>query len=213
MNIRIAVSILVIGIIADAAMVVFLIVSGGVAVNPPSEQQENHPATYGLVDANTDATVQAAKDRLTALAQGTTVATPPASRSATPASALTPVAVGQSLEVEGVRYTVNSIADPEPPGFFKPAPGKRFVAVELTIEALSQPTVYGISFIDVRASDGKDYGWTNGNNAPSLTGGTLEPGQSAHGWVTLNVPAGAVISGVVAALPTKPPVLIATVPH
>ena len=207
MTMKLSISILVAGILAEAAMVLFLIVTGGVALTPLDEHQENHPETYGLLDVETQATIDAAKHQLTAVAQGTPL--PTTAGRATEAPTVAPVPVGQSVLANGVRYTVNAINDPEPDGFFKPSAGKRFVAVDITVESVDKPTLFGISFIDLRAADGKDYGWTNGNNKPVLETGTLQPGQTARGWVTIAVPSDASLTAVIAAVPTTQKVQIA----
>jgi Domain of unknown function (DUF4352) len=212
MTAKIAAMILGVGIFAEGIMVIFLFATGGVALTPLDTHQELHPQAFGIADAGTEATVQAARNQLTAVANGTPAATVPG-RTATSAVTVAPPPVGQSVLVDGIRYTVNNIADPEPPGFFKPPAGKRFVAVEVTIEAVSGSTPYGISTIDLRADDGKDYGWTNGNNTPVLASGTLQAGQAARGWVTIQLPSDAKLTGVIAVVPTRPKVQIADLSH
>jgi hypothetical protein len=108
-----------------------------------------------------------------------------------------PPARGQPFLVSGTRYTVNEVRDPEPPGFFTPARGMRLIAVDITQEAVSAPSPYSIAYFFLRDSDGKDYGWANGNSTPALGNGTLAPGQSTRGWVVFQVPAAAKITALI----------------
>ena len=111
-----------------------------------------------------------------------------------PTAVSSPPAQGQPFLVSGTRYTVNEVRDPEPPGFFSPANGMRFIAVDITQEAVTAPSPYSIAYFNLRDSDGKDYGWANGNSTPALGNSTLAPGQSTRGWVVFQVPAAAKIT-------------------
>jgi hypothetical protein len=113
----------------------------------------------------------------------------------TPAAQRTPapigggVAVGQPIEVNGVRYTVHQVADPEPPGFFSTTAGNRRVALEITQEALSGPAPYTFSRFRIRDVDGKEYNWAITNTEPKFESGTLQRGESRRGWISFQVPA------------------------
>lgn len=210
---RRSVAILVAGIASLGVMIAVFILSGGVEINDSgvTEHQETHPDAFG-VSANVQPTIQSVTKLLTAVANGTALPTA-AGRAATPAPAtVAPVSVGQSVVVDGTRFTIGQVLDPEPAGFFRPPAGKRFVAVEVTQDAVSAKSQYSIAFIYLRGTDGKDYGWTNGNTEPVLGDGTLEVGQSAHGWVTIQMPADVAVAAVVSAQPAKPHSVIATLP-
>jgi hypothetical protein len=201
---------LIAGIASLAAMIAALVFTGGVELNDSgvTTHQETHPDAFG-VSADVQPTIQSVTKLLTAVANGTPVPTVGRSQP-TAAGTVAPVPVGQSVVLDGTRYTIGQVLDPEPPGFFKPPAGKRFVAVEVTQDAVSAKSQYSIAFIYLRSDDGKDYGWTNGNTKPVLGDGTLEVGQSAHGWVTIQMPVDVAVAAVVSAQPAKPRAVIAT---
>jgi hypothetical protein len=121
------------------------------------------------------------------LAPGTT---PPPGRTPTAAASVTVVKVGESVEFRGARYTVTQVLDPEPPGFFATAAGKRRVAVELSQEALSASSTYDFTFFALRDATGTDYTWAISNSKPEFDRGTLKPGESHTGWLVFQVPIG-----------------------
>jgi hypothetical protein len=211
MTTRRAVLILLAGIASLAAMIAALVFTGGVEVNDSgvTGHQETHPDAFG-VSADVQPTIRSVTKLLTAVANGTTLPTVARSQPST-APTVAPVGVGESVVIDGTRFIIGQILDPEPAGFFKPPAGKRFVAVEVTQEAVSAKSQYSIAFIYLRGDDGKDYGWTNGNTKPVLGDGTLDVGQSAHGWVTIQMPADVAVAAVVSAQPAKPRTVIATV--
>lgn len=115
-----------------------------------------------------------------------------------PAGALTPAApaaspvgapaIGSSAVHEGVRYTLLSIADPEPPGRFTVPIGRRRLGIQLRLEAESGAVQYNTTLLRLRASDGADYSWSFTNQSPALRLGTLAPGESVIGWVAFDLP-------------------------
>jgi len=188
-NARISGLILVSGVASLVVTIAFIMLFAGIRVTSGVAQ---HQVTLGGASAGTEAqaTVQAVGNLATSIARGTPF---PTVGKATPAATAVPSAPaqGQPFLVGGTRYTVNEVRDPEPPGFFTPARGMRFIAVDITQEAVSAPSPYSIAYFNLRDSDGKDYGWTNGNSTPALGNGTLAPGQTARGWVVFQVPAAA----------------------
>ena len=193
MNARISSLILASGVASLVGTIAFIIIFADIRVAASVEQ---HQATRGgsVVTAEAQATPQAVSNLATSSARGTPA--PATSARATPVVTALPSqpAQGQPFLVSGTRYTVNEVRDPEPPGFFSPARNMRFIAVDITQEAVSTPSSYSIAYFKLRDSDGKDYAWAHGNSAPALGNGALAPGQSTRGWVVFQVPAGAKIT-------------------
>jgi len=127
------------------------------------------------------------------------VQTPAAQR--TPAPAGRGGAIGEPIEVNGVRYTVHQMADPEPPGFFSTTAGNRRVALEITQEALDGPSPYSFSRFRIRDVDGKEYSWAITNTEPKFESGTLQRGQSRRGWISFQVPATAGVDALILLVP------------
>jgi hypothetical protein len=126
---------------------------------------------------------------ITAAAGTVTLPTPTAgTRTATATAAPPIVGIGQPIEFRGSRYTVNQVVDPEPPGFFSTATGKRRVAVELTQEAVGAPAAYDFTYFALRDVSGADYTWAISNSKPELDRGTIKAGESHRGWLVFQVP-------------------------
>ena len=102
---------------------------------------------------------------------------------------VTGVAIGEPIEVNGTRYTVHQVADPEAPGFFSTTAGNRRVALEITQEALNGTAPYSFSRFRIRDVDGKEYSWAITNTEPKFESGTLQRGESRRGWISFQVPA------------------------
>ncbi|MCX7616675.1 hypothetical protein [Tepidiforma sp.] len=123
------------------------------------------------------------------------VTTPPAADAGNPraplgesaAPAASPVA-GRAAEVDGVRYTIIDIADPEPPGVFPVKAGHRRVGILLELEGLQPRASYNFSLLRLRGSDGQLYTWALSNQEPALRMGVLEPGQAVEGWIAYDLP-------------------------
>lgn len=98
------------------------------------------------------------------------------------------VGVGQTIEFRGSRYTVNQVLDPEPPGFFSTAAGKRRVAVELTQEAVAASATYDFTYFALRDAAGTDYTWAISNSKPEFDRGTIKAAESHRGWLVFQVP-------------------------
>jgi hypothetical protein len=135
-----------------------------------------------------DATVAAARAEITAAA-------------ATRNAVLTPfptgtggrgeaVAIGETITVGTSSFTVHSIADPEPPGFFPTQAGFRRIAVEVTQQAVSGTVRYQFSEFRLRDSTGEVRTWTTANSNPGFASGTLQAGQERRGWLSFQVPDG-----------------------
>lgn len=117
------------------------------------------------------------------------VRTATAPRATATPTVVPPLSAG-GVTIEGAHYRLNTVADPEPAGFFKPASGKRSVAVNVTVDAGDRPLAYGFTQFRLIDADGNEYTWALANNQPKLEHGTLQPGQSVTGWMAFAVPLG-----------------------
>lgn len=145
------------------------------------------PQGGSLSPGQVEATARPARLTATALAgtPGLVSTTIPGS---TPAPAGTPVAIGESFEHGGARYTVLQMVDPEPPGFFIATDGKRRVTLEVRQEALSQAVAYSFALFYLRDDTGEEHVWAITNGEPSFGSGSLNPGEAATGWITFQLP-------------------------
>ncbi|MDP9369918.1 MAG: DUF4352 domain-containing protein [Chloroflexota bacterium] len=93
-----------------------------------------------------------------------------------------------SSEQNGIRVTfLGSDLDAE--GTESLAPGKRYVAVEVTIENRSNETLrYTPDDFQVTDSAGRAYPAVEGGADPAITGGELAPGDAIRGWISFEVP-------------------------
>lgn len=98
-------------------------------------------------------------------------------------------ALGTPVEAGGSRYTVHSVEDPAKAGeFFGPDPGKRWVVIEVTQEALDKQ-VSGSPFdFTVQDKDGFIYDFDFGEKEPEFGSRELAPGQRQRGFITFEVP-------------------------
>jgi len=98
-------------------------------------------------------------------------------------------AVGTAVEAGGSRYTVHSVEDPAKAGeYFGPDPGKRWVVIEVTQEALAKQ-VSGSPFdFTVQDNDGFIYDFDFGEKEPEFSSRELAPGQRQRGFITFEVP-------------------------
>jgi hypothetical protein len=98
-------------------------------------------------------------------------------------------AVGTAVEAGGSRYTVHSIEDPAKAGeYFGPDPGKRWVVIEVTQEALTKQVSGGPFDFTVQDKDGFIYGFDFGEKEPEFSSRELAPGQRQRGFITFEVP-------------------------
>lgn len=102
---------------------------------------------------------------------------------------IVPPLSADGVTIEGALYRLNAVADPEPAGFFKPAAGKRTVALNVTVTAGDKALAYGFTQFRLIDAQAKEYTWALGNNGPKFEQGTLQPGQSKTGWMAFSVPA------------------------
>jgi hypothetical protein len=88
--------------------------------------------------------------------------------------------------------TLHALKDPVPgQQFLKPAAGKRWVAVDVTITNTAQEEVpYNPFYFKVKAADNTEVNITIGGQEPGLKSGKLAPGDSVRGWVTFEMPEG-----------------------
>lgn len=129
------------------------------------------------------ATVTAAVRTATALAGGARTVVPGGRD-------VTQVPVGAATDVNGSRYTVHQVADPEAPGLFTTTAGNRRVALEITQEALAGPVSYSFASFRIRDANGQEYTWAITNTSPKFESGTLKAGESKRGWISFQVPVG-----------------------
>ncbi len=97
-------------------------------------------------------------------------------------------AIGTSAVHAGIRYTLLSIVDPEPPGRILVPIGRRRIGIQLRLEPENGPAQYNTTLLRLRASDGADYSWAFTNQSPALRLGTLQPGEAVTGWVAFDLP-------------------------
>lgn len=100
-----------------------------------------------------------------------------------------PLSAG-GVRLDGALYRLDAIADPEPAGFFKPAAGKRTVALHITVIAGDKALAYGFTQFRLIDAEAKEYTWALGNSEPKFEQGTLQPGQTKTGWMAFSVPVG-----------------------
>ncbi len=132
-------------------------------------------------------------------------------QTATP-TVVPPLAAG-GITLDGVQYRVNAVADPEPPGFFKPAAGKRTIGLNVTVTAGDKPLPYGFTQFRLIDEDAKEYTWALGNNEPKFEQGTLQPGESKTGWMTFSVPVDVkVVAVLVQPAPVGPKIAVSALP-
>lgn len=111
----------------------------------------------------------------------------------------------QPIEVDGARYTVQQLVDPEAPGFFATTPGRRRVAVEVSVEALSAPVDYDFTRFRIAVDNGGSVAWTVSNTKPEFDRGTLQPGETYRGWLAFQVPVDQQTTGLLLSRPAGGP--------
>ncbi len=93
-----------------------------------------------------------------------------------------------SSEQNGIRVTFLG-SDLNAEGTESPATGKRYVAVEVTIENRSDETLrYAPDDFQVTDSAGRAYPAVEGGVDPAITLGELAPGDAIRGWISFEVP-------------------------
>jgi hypothetical protein len=112
---------------------------------------------------------------------------------AVPTSATRPK-IGEGTLVEDARYIVNAIRDNlEGDEFSEPPPGKRWLAVDVTIEAAGDVS-YGSFDFSLQDKDlfvyEPEFVFAD-EPSPRLSTGELGPGEAVRGWVFFEVPAAA----------------------
>ena len=134
----------------------------------------------------------------------------PTSSSAAPTP--TPPPIGTTVEAGGSAYTVNEVLDPAPTGGRGVEAGKRLVAIDITQTCIADGDSYNTFDFFVQDADGYVYdtGFGYTGVEPRIGSGELAAGQRVRGWVTIQVPASAVlVSVLVAAEGSGPKILIA----
>jgi|GEM_PF-5186692 len=107
--------------------------------------------------------------------------------------------LGQTTEVGAAKYTVNAIQDNLPGSeFSKPPAGKRWLAIDVTIEATGEVSYnpYDFSLQDADAFVYEPTFVSGDAPAPDLSSGDLARGDRVRGWVFFEVPATAKLTSV-----------------
>ncbi|MFN8615522.1 MAG: DUF4352 domain-containing protein [Dehalococcoidia bacterium] len=152
----------------------------------------------GLSPGQAGATATAAIRTVTALAGGRT----PNTNAPTPSGRdITQVAIGATTEVNGSRYTVHQVADPEAPGLFTTTTGNRRVALEVTQQAVANDVAYSFANFRLRDANGQEHTWAITNTSPRFESGTLKAGESRRGWISFQVPTGVGIDALILLTP------------
>lgn len=88
--------------------------------------------------------------------------------------------------------TLHGVRDNAAAGVLAPKAGTRRYAVEITIENMSrQLAPYSALFGKVTLADSTEYPPVISDQPdPSLTGGSLTPGESIRGWLAYDLPTG-----------------------
>lgn len=154
----------------------------------------------GLSPGQAGATATAVIRTVTALAGGRTPNTNPPTPSGRD---ITQVPIGATTEVNGSRYTVHQVADPEPPGLFTTTAGNRRVALEITQEAIANNVTYSFASFRLRDVNGDEHTWAITNSSPRFESGTLKAGESKRGWISFQVPTGVGIDSLILLIPGK----------
>lgn len=101
--------------------------------------------------------------------------------------------VGERGVGDGFAVTVHRVLDPTPAlRYLKPDSGNRWLALDVTVENTgSEEMFYSRYDATLATKDGKAYTPWLGSQEPELSVGTLQPGQSARGWINFEIPVGA----------------------
>ncbi len=176
----------------------------------------SNPATptgsFGIPGSNVGATVTAVVREATAIgATAVAALTPVPSTPGTGSGSA--VAVGEPVELNGSRYTVLQVLDPEPLGLFKATAGNRRVAVEVRQEAIAARQSFNFTQFRIRDAAGSEYSWAITNQEPSFGTGALATGESRQGWLSFQLPTDATLDVLeVAILGRTPAVPIVKLP-
>lgn len=152
----------------------------------------------GVSAGQAQATASAVARTVTALAGG---AKTPSTGPTASGRDITQVPVGATTEVRGSRYTVLQVVDPEAPGFFTTAAGKRRVALEIKQEAVSAGVTYSFASFRLRDANGDEHTWAITNTSPKFDSGVLNAGESRQGWISFQVPAGVALDALILVTP------------
>jgi len=114
---------------------------------------------------------------------------PPKPTSTPKPQRIAPATAGSVAESQGVRVTINEIADDirwsnAPP----PPTGKRIVAFDLTVEYVKGGGTYSVSPGDFHLVDKDSFAYTVGlQPVPALTWIDLREGEKTRGWISFEV--------------------------
>lgn len=203
-----AVALLVFSIVITAVGILLIVVrvnEGVVNPNNPSVRTGAFTGDAAATPTGNDLPINrsGAAATITAAARQITAAAATASAVKTPFAAtpgtgrVSAVGVGEAVTVGTSRITVLQVADPEPPGLFRTDAGKRRVALEIKQEALADGVRYHFVEFKLRDSAGNIYTWTITNGEPPFQNGTLPAGGSRQGWISFQVPTGAVLDALI----------------
>lgn len=189
------------GLIAAVGVVMLVVRINSGIVNPEIDSRSygaglgDNPATptgsLGSYSGSIGATLTAVIGQATAFQVTVTGKTPVPSTPSTSSGGA--VAVGQSLDLNGSRYTVLQVLDPEPEGLFKPLAGNRRVAIEVRQEAISARQTYNFTQFRLRDAAGTEHAWAITNQDPSFGTGALAAGATRQGWLSFQLPTSAAL--------------------
>lgn len=110
-----------------------------------------------------------------------------------PAASAAPASVGKVGDTVSLKsYSVALHGKQDPATSTIPAPsGQRLVAYDLEITALADNVAYNPLYGKLKLADNTEVSTSLFGPEPSLKSGTLAKGESARGWLTFAVPAGA----------------------
>lgn len=92
------------------------------------------------------------------------------------------------------RLTVHAVQDNVPGGaYFKPAPGTRWFAVDVSVTNLTtEPLYYSALRGRLKTTDNREWDQPIGGKEPDFKYGDQAPGSTVRGWITFEVATGAV---------------------
>ncbi len=117
--------------------------------------------------------------------------------------------LGETVDAGNARVTVRAVEDPVRGAAIDPAPGRRLVAFDITIEAAGGTVSVASQDFALQDEQGYVYEAAFAGREPALRSTNLVRGRTVAGWVTFEVPAGAKLVALYADLDfSKPETLV-----
>lgn len=98
--------------------------------------------------------------------------------------------IGDEVNLDGKTIVVNGVEPYTSSNqFMSPSAGKRFVAVDITLQNNSDEA-YNYNVLEFNLQDNEDYSYTNAlaDIEPYLTTGAIQPGQRTRGYIPFEIP-------------------------